>query len=595
MNLYGRLSVSLAEERGAGLESLAQIINNVIRPPAPVSADDIYVRAIYLVSDQVNSYGGRFPEDELQNLCRLIIDSPVLVGHNKNELPIARNFKAEVQAEDGRSWVKVWFYWLKDAEGSEALRANIDGGIYKEGSIGFIFNHPECGICGEDIRNCSHTPLKKYDCAEGERVCHYNYRGIEKVLETSLVFRGANPDTRITNELLLSDADSNLNDIKGPDQSVPIYFDDFPELDQSDEIYAAPLLLGVPVESECNSGAVTLCANGASVKFGSDVGLNRDLRTLSGFDIKFGGQLFKMRGKQRLPLYLWTDFDADSILQGRYFLRISHILNRDGSAVDDATFEQIKDKIKSLPNISLKLFRKIDTDLPITENKFQSRYGCELIARADAGQKRMQIRTGRYLLLKVIRVNKPHGRKFSYDLAFEDDSSQTFTSYETGIKAAAEDTVLVRATDFRKIKALNGIIIEDNLGKYYRADCREALRIGADIQSEYTLYIVREAGLLHIKTAGLDSLVLFPQFNPASLNDNKTLIGYPLKGGLKNQQFDLTYRKTLPAERGRVRVCLQTGRGHKLELSGQTLGGKFKLTPAHWAQRELVLFSRIPE
>ena len=161
MNLYGRLSVSLAEERDVKLNDFAETINNVIQPPSPVSADDIHVRAIYLVSDQVNSYGGRFPADELQNLCSLIIDSPVMVGHNKNELPIARNFKAEVLDGDDCKWVKVWFYWLKDADGSEALRANIDGGIYKEGSIGFIFTHPECGICGEDIRNCSHTPLEK--------------------------------------------------------------------------------------------------------------------------------------------------------------------------------------------------------------------------------------------------------------------------------------------------------------------------------------------------------------------------------------------------------------------------------------------------
>jgi hypothetical protein len=202
MNLYGRLMVSLSEDRDFALQDFAGEINRVIRPPSEVSAEDIYVRAIYLVSDRVNSYGGRFPQDELENLCRLIIDSPVLVGHNKTGLPIARNFKAEVINGESESWVKVWFYWLKKSEGSRALLANIDGGIYKEGSIGFIFSLPECSICGEDIRNCVHVPLKEYGPAGNQKLCHYNYRKIEKVLETSLVFRGANPDTRATNELV---------------------------------------------------------------------------------------------------------------------------------------------------------------------------------------------------------------------------------------------------------------------------------------------------------------------------------------------------------------------------------------------------------
>jgi hypothetical protein len=201
MNLYGRLTVSLADERDFNLNNFADTINANINPPRKVSGDDIYVRAIYLISDHVNSYGGRFPLNELEGLCKMIVDSPVLIGHNKSELPIARNFKAEVVTKEDGNWVKVWFYWLKETDGSEALLANIDGGIYKEGSIGFIYSFPECGICGKDIRECSHTPLKKYAVADQDIICSYNYRRIEKVLETSLVFRGANPDTKATNEL----------------------------------------------------------------------------------------------------------------------------------------------------------------------------------------------------------------------------------------------------------------------------------------------------------------------------------------------------------------------------------------------------------
>lgn len=208
MNLYGRIKVNLSFEHKNDEQNFAEIINRVIRPPRHVDNDDIYVRAIYLVSDQVNSFGGRFPADELENLSHLIIDSPVLIGHRKDHLPIARNFKTEIVEDDNCRWIKVWFYWMKSAQGSHELLENIDGGIFKEGSIGFIFKLPECSICHNDIRECNHAPMKKYETGGHHQICHYNYRQIEKVLETSLVFRGATPNTRTTNELASTERNS---------------------------------------------------------------------------------------------------------------------------------------------------------------------------------------------------------------------------------------------------------------------------------------------------------------------------------------------------------------------------------------------------
>jgi len=99
---------------------------------------------MFIVSDQVNSYGGCFPTEEHQNLTNLLIDSPVMIGHRKDSLPIARNFHAETIEKDGVNWVKVYFYWLKETDKSEDLKKKIDGGIYKECSISFLFNFPEC-------------------------------------------------------------------------------------------------------------------------------------------------------------------------------------------------------------------------------------------------------------------------------------------------------------------------------------------------------------------------------------------------------------------------------------------------------------------
>jgi hypothetical protein len=184
-------------------DELVFLINSRIKPPKPVTSEGIFVRTMFLISDEVNSYGGRFPLDELFNISNLVIDSPVMVGHTKEKLPIARNFKAEVVGKQGQNWLKVWFYWLKSASDALSLKENIDHGIYKECSLGFVFEFPECSICAGDMRRCQHIPFRTYQTEEGEKEAWFNYRNITRVLETSLVYRGAVPNTSMSDELWL--------------------------------------------------------------------------------------------------------------------------------------------------------------------------------------------------------------------------------------------------------------------------------------------------------------------------------------------------------------------------------------------------------
>ncbi|MEW5922410.1 MAG: hypothetical protein AB1746_00330 [Candidatus Zixiibacteriota bacterium] len=205
--LLGKLTASLVETGHDLPQDLISKINGNIRPPTELTADDVYIRAMYIVSDQVNSHGGRFPIDEYPRLIEMLIDSPVMIGHRKDSLPIARNFHAETIERDGVNWVKAYFYWLKKSEKGEDLQKNIDAGIYKECSISFIFNFPECSICGSDIRQCRHRPFEKYESDNGEaRQAYFNYRQILKVLETSLVYRGSVRDTSITDKLFFDGA-----------------------------------------------------------------------------------------------------------------------------------------------------------------------------------------------------------------------------------------------------------------------------------------------------------------------------------------------------------------------------------------------------
>ena len=124
--LLGNLEGRLQDKEELFSDDLVSLINFHIKPPVPVERDRIFIRAMFLVSDEVDSYGGCFPSDEHPKLASLLIDTPVLVGHKKDQLPIARNFKADLITKDGANWIKVWFYWLKSSEGAISLKENID-------------------------------------------------------------------------------------------------------------------------------------------------------------------------------------------------------------------------------------------------------------------------------------------------------------------------------------------------------------------------------------------------------------------------------------------------------------------------------------
>ncbi len=247
---FSRIKAELAEPSDERLSELISHINHNINPPAPVQPSDVHIRAMYIVSDEVNSFGGRFPTEELDRLSELLVDSPVLVGHRKDRLPVARTFHAEIITRNEKTWVKSYFYWLRSAKGASDLKENIDGGIYKECSIGFTYLTPECSVCGKDIRSCRHEPFEKYPSTEDGQVCHFNYREIERVLETSLVYRGAVPETSISRELQSGDT------VHAAQAATLI--DNPAMLDPTAEYLVVPHYDGIEVVVDCHEGALSL-------------------------------------------------------------------------------------------------------------------------------------------------------------------------------------------------------------------------------------------------------------------------------------------------------------------------------------------------
>ncbi len=238
---------------------LVELINRNVNPPTPVKKSDVYIGAMYVVSDEVNSFGGRFPVEEHERLALLLVDSPVMVGHRKDILPIARNFHAAIVQRDGKSWVKSYFYWLKSTEGAETLRENIEGGIYKECSIGFTFLFPECSVCGKDIRVCPHEPFQNYttnDNGKKDQVAYFNYRQIERVLETSLVYRGALPDTAVSRVLAVKNGSE--KDASSNEYGAPTSIGSLTHLDPKKEYFIVPFYESIPIWATCRKKALSL-------------------------------------------------------------------------------------------------------------------------------------------------------------------------------------------------------------------------------------------------------------------------------------------------------------------------------------------------
>jgi hypothetical protein len=195
--------------------------------------------------------------------------------------------------KDGRRWVKCWFYWLKKTTGAETLRENIDGGVYKECSISFSFRLPECSICGKDIRLCQHQPFDSYDTPDGPQVCHFRYRRIERVLETSLVYRGAVPNTSIAREHREGDtADTATED------TVLTDLDSLPE---SEKYLVVPAYDGLTVR---------LTTDGRLVTPETDLTLP-GIYGLGGDGPEPVGYLIGMRGRERCSAEALRRFLAD--------------------------------------------------------------------------------------------------------------------------------------------------------------------------------------------------------------------------------------------------------------------------------------------
>lgn len=288
----GKLTATLSKTEKNKIDDLIKILNANIKPDVRLTNDDVHIRCMYIVSEELNSYGGKFPLEELNRIKELIVDSPVLIGHKKDQLPIGRNFYAEVVFKDNTHWVKSYFYWMKSADNAVDLQKNIDGGVIKECSIGFTFFRPECSICNNDIRTCRHEPFSSYTKDGVTQACYFNYREVDNVLETSLVYRGAVPNTSISNELQSSEGGLTIEAIE--------YIKSLDELTDQSTYLVTPMYIGQDI-------SLTTTHNRIEIQSFGDINIPRDI--IKKFFREYPknlenhyGQLIGYRGKERCSL-----------------------------------------------------------------------------------------------------------------------------------------------------------------------------------------------------------------------------------------------------------------------------------------------------
>lgn len=293
-----RLTAQLASATEEYPDHLVTLIEKNIDPPSPVTRSDIYIRAMYVVSDQVNSFGGCFDVTDHAQLAELMLDAPVMIGHRKDQLPLGRVFHAVVAERDGTPWVKAYFYWLRSSSGADELRDNIDGGVYKECSVAFTYLTPECSICGKDIRQCPHQPFQVYRSDGESRECHFVYRDLDRVLEISLVYRGAVPNTRVGKDL--------NHPLDLDDKAEAIALADFNITDTDNDLLVIPKYEGLPARLVCHGDAVNLLALDDSIISSSP--LDSLSFELNSAQAPVDCQIVGYRGKQRLPETDTLDF-----------------------------------------------------------------------------------------------------------------------------------------------------------------------------------------------------------------------------------------------------------------------------------------------
>ena len=158
----------------------------------PLVRDEFAVFTLDLCNNRVDKHFSRFPETELDKISALTPGRPLMERHDlRGTLPRGTFFRSHLHRDGEQVSVRPDVYVLRTRDNADFI-LNIEGGVYRETSIGFSFRTPECSICGKDLRVCDHVPGRSYgDPADAASLCHYIMRDVLEVVEGSVVSSGS--------------------------------------------------------------------------------------------------------------------------------------------------------------------------------------------------------------------------------------------------------------------------------------------------------------------------------------------------------------------------------------------------------------------
>lgn len=168
----------------------------------PLSEDEFATFTLDLCHNRVDKHFSRFPVEELETINRLVPGRPLMERHDlRGSLPRGTFFRSRLHRDGDQVSVRPDVYVLRTSDNADFI-LNIEGGVYRETSIGFSFETPECSVCGKDLRTCDHVPGRTY----GGEPCHYIMRHVLEVIEGSVVPAGSQGTGFVSQERALEDA-----------------------------------------------------------------------------------------------------------------------------------------------------------------------------------------------------------------------------------------------------------------------------------------------------------------------------------------------------------------------------------------------------
>lgn len=153
----------------------------------PLGRDEYAVFTLDLCNNQVDRHFSRFPDEELRAINAMTPGRPLMERHDlRGTLPRGTFFRSDLHQDGEVLSVRPDVYVLRTRDNADFI-LNIEGGVYRETSIGFSFRTPQCSICAKDLRTCDHVPGRTY----GDVLCHYVMCDVLEVIEGSVVSSGS--------------------------------------------------------------------------------------------------------------------------------------------------------------------------------------------------------------------------------------------------------------------------------------------------------------------------------------------------------------------------------------------------------------------